>query len=166
MSQRDNGADETAFKAVLWVTIPTCVLIGLENLSTAVMLFCVVFMMMFFGLVPMKQLMKLASYIILIVAFVLAMIMLVGHDISDEEKQLAKTEQVDGTQEKNIIEKIFHRVDTWKSRIISFWKPMPALKIMISTKILRSLMQISPLCQVEYWVPKFSIITANVVKLL
>lgn len=126
MSQRDNGADETAFKAVLWVTIPTCVLIGLENLSTAVMLFCVVFMMMFFGLVPMKQLMKLASYIILIVAFVLAMIMLVGHDISDEEKQLAKTEQVDGTQEKNIIEKIFHRVDTWKSRIISFWKPMPA----------------------------------------
>lgn len=83
-------------------------------------------MMMFFGLVPMKQLMKLASYIILIVAFVLAMIMLVCHDISDEEKQLAKTEQVDGTQEKNIIEKIFHRVDTWKSRIISFWKPMPA----------------------------------------
>ena len=126
MSQRDNGADETAFKAVLWVTIPTCVLIGLENLSSAVMLFCVVFMMMFFGLLPMKQLMKLASYIILIVAFVLAMIMLVGHDISDEEKQLAKTEQVDGTQEKNIIEKIFHRVDTWKSRIISFWKPMPA----------------------------------------
>lgn len=126
MSQRDNGADNTAIKAILWVTIPTCVLIGLENLSTAVMLFCVVFMMMFYGLVPMKQLMKLASYIILIVAFALAIIMMVGHDISDEEKELAKTEQVDDSKEKNIIEKIFHRVDTWKSRIINFGKPMPA----------------------------------------
>ena len=126
MSQRENGADRTAFKAILWVTIPTCILIGLENLSTAIMLFCVVFMMMVFGLVPMKQLMKLAGYIILVVAFALAMIMLVGHDISDEEKQLIKTEQVDESKEKNIIEKIFHRLDTWKSRIINFWKPMPA----------------------------------------
>ena len=126
MSQRENGADRTAFKAILWVTIPTCILIGLENLSTAIMLFCVVFMMMVFGLVPMKQLMKLAGYIILVVAFALAMIMLVGHDISDEEKQLIKTEQVDESKEKNIIEKIFHRLDTWKSRIINFWKPRPA----------------------------------------
>ena len=126
MSQRENGADKTAFKAILWVTIPTCILIGLENLSTAIMLFCVVFMMMVFGLVPMKQLMKLAGYIILVVAFALAMIMLVGHDISDEEKQLTKIEQVDESTEKNIIEKIFHRLDTWKSRIINFGKPMPA----------------------------------------
>ena len=51
------------------------------------MLFCVVFMMMFFGLVPIKQLVKLAGYIILIIAFALAIIMLVGHDISDEEKE-------------------------------------------------------------------------------
>ena len=126
MSQRENGADKSAFKVILWITIPTCILIGLENLSTAVMLFCVVFMMMFFGLVPIKQLLKLAGYIILIVAFALAMIMLVGHDISDEEKELAKTEQVNDSQQKNIIEKIFHRVDTWKSRIINFGKPMPA----------------------------------------
>ena len=48
MSQRENGADKSAFKVILWVTIPTCIMIGLENLSTAVMLFCVVFMMMFF----------------------------------------------------------------------------------------------------------------------
>ena len=74
ISQRENGADRNAIKVLLWITIPTCVLIGLENLSTAVMLFCVVFMMMFFGLVPIKQLVKLAGYIILIVAFALAMI--------------------------------------------------------------------------------------------
>ena len=126
MSQRHNGTDKSAFKIILWITIPTCIMIGLENLSTAVMLFCVVFMMMFFGLVPIKQLMKLAGYIILIVIFSLTMIMLVGHDISDEEKEVAKTEQVDESQEKNIIEKIFHRVDTWKSRIINFGKPMPS----------------------------------------
>ena len=126
MSQRENGADKSAIKVILWITIPICFLIGLENLSTAVMLFCVVFMMMFFGLVPIKQLAKLAAYIILLAAFVLTMIMLVGHDISDEEKELAKTEEVGESQKKNIIEKIFHRIDTWKSRILKYGKPMPA----------------------------------------
>ena len=93
MSQRENGADKSAIKVILWITIPTCILIGLENLSTAVMLFGVVFMMMFFGLVPIKQLVKLAGYIILIIAFVLAIIMLVGHDISDEDKELERTDE-------------------------------------------------------------------------
>ena len=44
--QLEKGADENAFKWILWITIPTCILIGLENLSTAAMLFFVV------GLVP------------------------------------------------------------------------------------------------------------------
>ena len=113
--QREEGADKRAFKFILIVVLPMVILIGLENLSTAVMLFCVVFMMMIIGLVPIKQLGKLVGYIIVIVVFSLATIMLVGHDISDEEKELTKTEQMDESQEKNIIEKIFHRVDTWKS---------------------------------------------------
>ena len=124
--QRENGADNRAIKVILWFVIPACVMIGLENLSTALMLFGVVFMMMIIGLVPMKQLVKLAGSIILIFVFAFAMIMLVGHDFSDEEKKLAKTEQVEKPQKKNIIEKAFHRVDTWKSRLMKFWNPMPA----------------------------------------
>ena len=124
--QRDDGADKSAFKWILWITIPACVLIGLENLSTAVMLFTVVFLMMFFGLVPLRQLMKLAGFIILVIVIALTMIMLVGHEISDEEKDLAKTEQMEKPDEKSLIEIIFHRLDTWKSRIVEFGKPMPA----------------------------------------
>jgi len=123
--QRDNGADNSAMKWILWITIPACVLIGLENLSTAALLFTVVFLMMFLGLVPMKQLMKLAGYIILIIVIALSTIMLVGHDINDEKKELAKIEKTENKQDKSFIEKVFHRLDTWKSRIISFGKPMP-----------------------------------------
>lgn len=124
--QREKGADQNAFKIILWITIPTCVLIGLENLSTAAMLFIVVFMMMFLGRVPLKQMAKLAGLMILAISISLALIMLLGHDISGEEKEQAKVEQVEKPQEKSLIEKIFHRLDTWKSRILKFGKPMPA----------------------------------------
>ena len=124
--QRENGADKHAFKWILGITLPICFLIGLENLSTGTMLFFVVFLMMFLGLVPWKQLAKLAGSIILIGMIALAMIMFVGHDISDEDKELVKVEQVEKPQEKGLIEKIFHRLDTWKSRLVKFGKPMPA----------------------------------------
>ena len=124
--QRENGADKNAFKWILWITIPICILIGLENLSTGAMLFFVVFLMMFLGLVPLKQLAKLAGSIILIGVIALAMIMLVGHEISDEEKELSKVERVEEPHKRSVIEKVFHRLDTWKSRIIKFGKPMPA----------------------------------------
>ena len=123
--QKEKGADESAIKWILGITIPACILIGLENLSTAALLFAVVFMMMFYGLVPFRQLAKLAGSIILMIAFALSMVLLVGHDINDEKKEQTKTEQVEETQEKSMIEKVFHRLDTWKSRIIKFGKPMP-----------------------------------------
>jgi len=124
--QSENGADESAIKRILGITIPACILIGLENLSTAALLFAVVFMMMIYGLVPFKQLAKLAGSIILIIVFALSMVLLVGHDINDEKKELTRTERVEIKHEKSLIEKIFHRLDTWKSRIVNFGKPMPA----------------------------------------
>lgn len=124
--QSENGADESAIKWILGITIPACILIGLENLSTAALLFAVVFMMMIYGLVPFRQLAKLAGSIILITVFALSMVLLVGHDIDDEKKELTKTERVEIKHEKSLIEKIFHRLDTWKSRIVNFGKPMPA----------------------------------------
>jgi cell division protein FtsW len=124
--QRENGADRNAFKWILWLTVPACLLIGLENLSTAAMLFAVVFLMMFIGQVPMRQLGKLAGGIALVAVFALIMVMLVGHDISDEEKQQTKTEQISQPKpKKNFVEKMFHRADTWKSRVLKFGKPAP-----------------------------------------
>ena len=127
--QREDGADKNTFKWIMRITIPACFLIGLENLSTAAMLFAVVYLMMFIGLVPIRQLAKLAGVIIVFVVFVLSMVMLVGHDNNVEEAQLAQTEQVVEEQQpkkKNAIEKMFHRADTWKSRIMKFGKPKPS----------------------------------------
>ncbi len=78
--QREDGADKNAFKWIMWITLPACFLIGLEILSTSAMLFAVVFLMMFFGLVPIRQLAKLAGSIILLAVFALSMVMLVGTD--------------------------------------------------------------------------------------
>ena len=125
--QREDGADKNTFKWIMRITIPACFLIGLENLSTAAMLFAVVYLMMFIGLVTIRQLAKLAAVIIVFVVFALSMVMIVGHDTSDEEQQVAQTEQVDvKPKKKNAIEKMFHRADTWKSRIMKFGKPKPS----------------------------------------
>jgi len=125
--QREDGADKNAFKWIMWITLPACFLIGLENLSTSAMLFAVVFLMMFFGLVPIRQLAKLAGSIILLVVFALSMVMLVGTDTSEEDTQLTKTEKLEEPKkQKNFAEKMFHRADTWKSRIKKFGKPKPS----------------------------------------
>ena len=121
--QNEKGADRNAFKWIMWITIPTCLLIGLENLSTAALLFAVVFLMMFIGLVPMQQLAHLAAVIIVFGVFVISTVMIVGHDKSQEEQEVAKVEQVDQPKKKKTkIEKILHRADTWKARILNFGK--------------------------------------------
>ena len=121
--QRENGADKQAFKWILWITVPTCLAIGVENLSTAALLFAVVFLMMFIGLVPMRQLGRLAAIIIVLGVFSVSMIMIVGHDKSQEEQEVAKVEQVDQPKKKKSkIEKLLHRADTWKARILNFGK--------------------------------------------
>jgi len=118
--QRENGADKKAFKWILWITIPTCILIGLENLSTAALLFAVVILMMFIGLVPLKQLGKLVGVMGLFAFIAISMVMLVGHDTTQQEQELAKTEKIEQPKKKNTLEKMLHRADTWKGRILKF----------------------------------------------
>ena len=121
--QRENGADRQAFKWIMWITIPTCALIGVENLSTAALLFAVIFLMMFIGQVPLRQIGKLAAVIAFLGVFAISMIMLVGDTTKDEDNtQLVKTEQVEKPAKKNFVEKMLHRADTWKSRILKFGK--------------------------------------------
>jgi len=125
--QRENGADRQAFKWIMWITVPTCALIGLENLSTAALLFAVIFLMMFIGRVPQRQLLKLVGIIAAFGILAVSMVLMLGHDITDEERQLTKVEQIDKTpQKKSKVEKVFHRFDTWKTRIMKFGKPKPS----------------------------------------
>ena len=57
--QTEEGATPNAMKWILWMTGIVCGLIAPENLSTAVLLFGVVFLMMYVGRVPLRQLGKL-----------------------------------------------------------------------------------------------------------
>ena len=124
--QRENGADRQAFKWILWITLPACLAIGVENLSTAALLFAVVFLMMFIGQVPLRQLGKLAAIIAFLGITAVGMVMLIGDTSQAEEQQVAQTEQQSQPKKKNAVEKMLHRADTWKARILKFGEPDPA----------------------------------------
>ena len=123
--QRDTGADRKAFKYILMILLPTTFLIGIENLSTAALLFAVIVLMMFIGRVPMMQMGKLVGVLaVAVVAFVALVIILGGV----EEKQTAEnhmTEAVAKSGDEQKVDKdaikaggVFHRFATWRNRIL------------------------------------------------
>ncbi len=122
--QNEQGADRNAFKFILWISVPVTLLIMMENLSTAALLFFVIMLMMFIGRVPLSQLGKLLGFLMAGALIALAFIMLVGHSPNEQKDQtLTKTEVVDAKpKKKNVVEKLFHRADTWKGRIDKFIK--------------------------------------------
>lgn len=63
--QRKEGADPRAFKLILIFATVLCGLIFADNISTAMMLFAVVFLMMFIGRVPMILMGKLLGVLAL-----------------------------------------------------------------------------------------------------
>ena len=120
--QTPTGADKHTIKYVLLVTLPIAALIMRENLSTAVLLVVVVFLMMFIGKVPGQQLGKLLGAMAALVAFVVAMVMVFGEDKEKVAQDAVGKEMVEQTApaEENALEKVFHRFDTWKARIDNF----------------------------------------------
>lgn len=96
--QQEGGADRRAFKYILTLTVPVCLLIVTENLSTAALLFGVVFLMMFIGRVPMVQLGKLlGSLMVLLVLFIML-------GLAVKDSKLGELP-------------VLHRMETWVNRI-------------------------------------------------
>ena len=100
--QTQNGAERRAFKYVLTACCPFIILIGLENLSTAMLLCITILCMMIIGRVPMSQIGKLVGSVLIFICVVFAGVMIVGED-----------------------KKMFHRADTWKARIDKFINSKP-----------------------------------------
>ena len=121
--QTDHGADRRAFKFILIVCGFIIPLIGMENLSTAALLCVVIFLLMVIGRVPMRQLGKLVGITASFMLVVFAGIMLIGKDNTQENTDKKLTEQVKDGREEGALGKIFHRADTWKSRIDKFASP-------------------------------------------
>ena len=125
MQRDDNsGADPTAMKYILWLVVPATLLIGLENLSTAILLFSVIFVMMFLGRVPMKQMGKLTGVLVLLAGLFLGLVFWMAK--LDKEGQALEQAEANGQTEqvvkidkkdKSAWEKLTHRFWTWKNRI-------------------------------------------------
>ena len=119
--QTERGADKRAFNYILVVSAFIVPLIMVENLSTAALLCAVILMMMFIGRVPLVQIGKLMGVCMLLLVIAFSLIMLVGKDEEKENPKLAITEQTvsaEETEKPGMLDKVFHRAGTWKSRII------------------------------------------------
>lgn len=113
--QTENGAKENAMKWVLWMTGIVCALIVSENLSTTVLLFGVVFLMMYVGRIPMKQLGKLVLVLSVAVALFASLLLLPYKTL----------ESIPGLD----------RLTTWKARFERFFEasdPVPAAQFKIT----------------------------------
>jgi cell division protein FtsW len=121
--QRENGADRKAFKYILIVLLPTAFLIGIENLSTAILLCAVIFMMMFIGRIPMSQLGRLAGAGAILVAVFLTLVLTlgsIGSSTAEEDHLTEAVSSTDNSEDKDAIKGggVFHRFATWRSRIM------------------------------------------------
>lgn len=96
--QTEEGADKRAMKIILFATCLTCALIVTENLSTAALLFATVFVMMFIGRVPTKQLGKIVGVCLLGVILLATIVTILPKEKLNESKLL-------------------HRASTWVDRV-------------------------------------------------
>lgn len=106
--QEENGANHKAFKYIIWIAGLICLLIAPENLSTAMLLFGVVVLMMFIGRVSFKQLGKLVG------ALMIAGMLGAGILAVIPQETLHNTPGL-------------HRLETWQNRVKGFFENKDAV---------------------------------------
>jgi len=117
--QRESGADKRAFKYILFIVIPFCLLIGFENLSTAALIFAVIFLMMFIGRVPFIQLGKLVGAGLIFLILAIGAVYTLGSfdSVGSSETQTEVIANGEVKKETKKSSSVFHRFGTWKARI-------------------------------------------------
>ena len=127
-TQRETGADRKAFMYILPVLLVMAFLIGIENLSTAALLFAVIVMMMFIGRIPTSQMLKLIGPCVLLVAIFLTLVMTLGSIEGTDNSESQMTESVVAGASEQQVDKnsikgggLLHRFATWRNRILKFF---------------------------------------------
>lgn len=100
--QQKEGASRNAIKYIMYVAAPIVLLIIPENFSTAALLSAVVLLMMFVGRVPLVQIGKVIGVLVLIGGLVFGTYS--GLRAAGQDELVEKVH-------------IFHRVNTWVSRL-------------------------------------------------
>ncbi|MBR4898260.1 MAG: FtsW/RodA/SpoVE family cell cycle protein [Prevotella sp.] len=125
-----SGAAPQAMKFILSLVLPFILLIGVENLSTAALLFAVIIMMMFLGRIPMNQMGKLIGVLSVLAGIFLVLTFTIGSMDKTEEEKEGKTNELVITNnpqadhqkdEKSVFDVVTHRFGTWRNRVISFF---------------------------------------------
>jgi cell division protein FtsW len=119
--QTDDGADRHAMWYIFFIGLFIIPFIMAENLSTAALLCAVIFMMMFIGRVPGRQLGSILGVLFILGVLGLSVVMLMGEDNSQKIAQNHLTEQAGQQVEQSSRRGPLHRIDTWKSRIDKFF---------------------------------------------
>ena len=124
-TQRETGADRKAFVYIMPILLLIAFLIGIENLSTAALLFAVIVLMMFIGRVPASQMLKLVGGGAILVITFLILVMTLGSIENDGGSESQMTETVSNVASEKQGDKdaikaggIFHRFATWRNRIL------------------------------------------------
>ena len=127
-TQREDGADEHAFKYIMIVLLPTLFLIGIENLSTAALLFGVIVMMMFIGRIPLVQLGKMLGVLAVGAAVMLILVFTLGSMEDQPATEQQATELAEASADSEQTDKdaikaggVFHRFATWRNRIMKYF---------------------------------------------
>ncbi len=100
----------------------TCTLIAVENLSTAILLGTVVFLMLCMSKIAWKKIAMLLGGIVLVVLFCWGISKLVPEDVKSDNKVVGAAVS------------FLHRFPTWESRIIEFFNPDDENKYKVTDK--------------------------------
>ena len=118
--QTEHGAEQRACKYIVVTSAFIIIPIGVENLSTALLIIIVLLMMMFVGRVPGKSIGRVIGALMLATVGIILFVLMLGHEVKDTpvSGQPADIVQIDAQTEKRT--GVLHRFDTWKSRILGF----------------------------------------------
>lgn len=99
LKKKNKDNEKIIFYLIFIATLLICAVIFIDNASTAIMLFGIVYLMMFFGQISIRRMLMLGSGIIFFGIIFYCMIKYVPN---------------------NSLKKIFPRISTWKTRFMSF----------------------------------------------
>jgi cell division protein FtsW len=118
--QTEDGADRKAIKYIVGLCSFFILLIGVENLSTAVLLTGVIILMMFIGRVPLSQIGKLLGFFAVTIAIAIGAVLLLASNESEAAVSNNNADKTEIVEQPKKSKSIFHRAATWKKRLFKF----------------------------------------------
>ena len=96
---KENDLKDNRFFWIIGFTVPTCAIILLDNFSTALLLFAIIYAMMIIGQIPWKRMLQLTAVLLIAMTMFVSFLVFVPTET---------------------LQKIFPRGVTWKERIKDF----------------------------------------------